>query len=453
MVTVIFREPTLFQPYNLLGLFYNCYREAAQGACVEKFDLSRIICVVLVFCGATVIKSPAQAPIPTTLLSFDYTDGANPYYVSLIQGTNGNLYGTTGGGGTDHRGTAFEITPRGTLSTLYSFCAQPNCTDGYNPIAGLVQGTDGNFYGTTQGGGAQQYCLSAGCGTIFKITPHGGLTTLYTFCAQPNCTDGYNPIARLVQGADGNIYGTTNYGGVSSNCNGSCGTIFKITRAGSFTTLLSFDGTDGGNPSAGLVQGADGNFYGTTSAGGSNENCPSGGCGTVFKITPGASLTTLYSFCPQPGCNDGSNPVAGLVQGTDGNFYGTTETGGGNGSCGGGCGTVFRITPAGKLTTLHAFDSTDGSWPTAGLVKGTDGNLYGTTELGGASQSGGTAFRITPAGTLTTLYSFCLKSNCTDGRSPTGGLVQATNGKFYGTTQVGGIENVGTVFVLYIATH
>jgi len=145
--------------------------------------------------------------------------------------------------------------------------------------------------------------------------------------------------------------------------------------------------------------------------------------------------------------------VAGLVQGTDGNFYGTTETGGGNGSCGGGCGTVFRITPAGKLTTLHAFDSTDGSWPTAGLVKGTDGNLYGTTELGGASQSGGTAFRITPAGTLTTLYSFCLKSNCTDGRSPTGGLVQATNGKFYGTTQVGGIENVGTVFVLYIATH
>src|SRR5580700_3219924 len=114
MVTAIFREPTLFQPYNLLGRFYNCYREAAQGGCVEKFDLSRIICMVLVFCGTTVIKSPAQAPIPTTLLSFDYTDGANPYYVSLIQGTNGNLYGTTGGGGTDHGGTAFEITPRGT---------------------------------------------------------------------------------------------------------------------------------------------------------------------------------------------------------------------------------------------------------------------------------------------------------------------------------------------------
>src|SRR5208337_4428285 len=189
-------------------------------------------------------------------------------------------------------GTVFTITPGGTLTTLYSFCSQSGCTDGANPYAALVQGTDGNFYGTTLGGAAN--------GTVFKMTPGGTLTTLYTFCY--GCT-GVSPYAALVQGSDGNFYGTTSFGGANGD-----GTVFRITPSGTLTTLHSFDGTDGAAVYAGLVQGTDGNFYGTTAQGGGS------GVGTVFTITPGGTLTTLYSFCSQSGCTDGANPYAALVQ-------------------------------------------------------------------------------------------------------------------------------------------
>src|ERR1039457_4779264 len=272
-----------------------------------------------------------------------------------------------------------------------------------------------------------------GGGTIFKVTLSGTLVTLYNFCSESGCTDGVLPEAALVQATSGDFYGTTNDGGLSY------GTVFRITPGGTLTTLYRFCSQsgcrDGSNPFAGLVQTANGDFYGTARNGGANA------VGTVFEITPSGALTTLYSFCSESGCADGANPVAGLVQATNGNLYGTTLAGGGatNG------GTVFEITPSGRLTTLYTFCSqsgcTDGSNPLAGLVEATNGDLYGTTTGGGASDLG-TVFKIPPSGTLTTLHSF----DRTDGSAPGTVLVQGTDGNFYGTTYGGGAHGDGTIF-------
>ena len=387
-------------------------------------------------CAATVISLPAQTF--TTLVSFDGTDGANPV-AALVQATNGDLYGTTSYGGANNQGTVFKITPSGALTVLYSLCSQMYCTDGARPDADLVQATNGDLYGTTYSG-------VNGYGTIFKITLGGALTTLYTFCAQPGCADGENPTAGLVQATNGDFYGTT-YGG---GAYGSYGTVFKITPSGKLTTLYSFCGNggecaDGAYPYAGLVQATNGNLYGTTLYGGAhNQNG-----GTVFKITPSGTLTTIYSFCPKPDCPDGDVPVAGLVQASNGDFYGTTRDGGTEGE-----GTVFKITPTGTLTTLYSFcpnggECTDGADPNAGLVQATDGDFYGTTTDGGA-YGDGTIFKITPTGAVTALHSF----DGTDGKFPYAGLVQDTNGKFYGTTQYGGTSSAcggcGTVFSLSV---
>ncbi|HUI44248.1 MAG TPA: choice-of-anchor tandem repeat GloVer-containing protein [Terriglobia bacterium] len=387
---------------------------------------------LFLMCAATAITLTAQTF--TTLHSFDGTDGEVPW--AVLQANDGNLYGTTELGGTNDVGTVFKITPSGTLTTVYSFCSQSGCTDGEAPSAPLVQATDGNFYGATYDGGAN------GDGTVFKITPSGTLTTLYSFCSQPNCADGALPFAAPVLATDGNLYGTTAYGGANGFYG--TGTVFKLTTDGTLTTLYSFCSqsgcTDGKEPEAALVQATDGNFYGTTSRGGAN-----GGRGTVFKITPSGALTRLYSFCSQSGCTDGAFPYTALVQATDGNFYGTTS---GNGANHGG--TVFKITPSGTLTTVYSFCSqsgcTDGELPEAALVQATDGNFYGTTYDGGANGYG-TVFKTTPTGALTTLYSFCSQSNCADGDYPFAALVQATDGSFYGTTYGGGANGeYGTVF-------
>jgi len=310
------------------------------------------------------------------------------------------------------------------------------------------------------------------------VLPAQTFTTLGSF----DNKDGAFPTG-LVQATDGSLYGTTSFGGASGD-----GVIFKITLSGTLTTLHSFESTDGVEPFAELVQATDGNFYGTTEFGGANAE------GTVFKITPSGKLTTLYSFCSQSGCTDGYAPSAALVQATGGNFYGTTYYGG-NLTCVGGCGTVFKITPSGTLKTLHSFHLADGATPEAALVQANDGNFYGTTSVGGASGDGavfkitpsgtlttlhsfdfadgatpqaalvqandgslygttpdggaysdGTIFKITPSGTLTMLYSFCSKSGCTDGAVPTAAMVQATDGNFYGTTFNGGAYNDGTIF-------
>jgi uncharacterized repeat protein (TIGR03803 family) len=336
----------------------------------------------------------------------------------------------------------------GTLTTLYSFCSQTNCTDGYYPYAGLIQASDGNFYGTTGYGGAND------SGTVFKITPQYPytLTTLHSFDGSDGneptaglvqASDGNEPTAGLVQASDGNFYGTTAGGGASGNCPSGCGTVFKITPQYPYTltTLHSFDGGDGNEPTGGVVHASGGNFYGTTAGGGAS------GYGTVFKVTPSGTLTTQYSFTG----SDGRAPYAGLVQATDGNFYGTTLVGGASGNCEYGCATVFKITPSGTLTTLYSFCSQnncpDGDYPYAGLIQASDGNFYGTTEYGGAycppHSICGTVFKITPGGTLTTLYSFVSPPN--DGAYPTGGLVQGTDGNLYGTAEYGGAYAYGTV--------
>jgi uncharacterized repeat protein (TIGR03803 family) len=371
-----------------------------------------------------------------TLVNFNGTNGATPwtFMQALVQGTDGNLYGTTNGGGAHSGGTVFKMTPSGTLKVLYSFCAQPNCADGSGP-QGLVLGTDGNFYGATYGAGG-----AYGRGTIFKISPSGTLKVLYSFCSPAiHCDDSAYPNG-ITLGYDGNFYGTTNDSPIGP---AGAGTVFKITPTGVLTTLWTFcsqpNCADGGNPATTVIQGTDGNFYGTTQEGGATFN------GTVFKITPKGELTTLYSFT---GGADGQSPQIPLVQAGNGSFYGTMAVAGANNG-----GTVFEITPAGTYSTVYSFceqaNCTDGSFPTSGLIQATDGNLYGTTADGGADLSCagvrrhgcGTIFKIATSGALTTLHSF----DGTDGQNPLANLMfQATSGIFYGQTFYGGTGNACT---------
>jgi len=392
---------------------------------------------VLLFCIATAISAPAQRF--SILFNFDGgPDGSLPAG-SLVQGLDGSLYGLTDSGGANCApygcGTVFKISSGGNLTTIYNFCpSYPNCSDGSLPIGGLVLASDRNFYGTTESGGSN--CMPGlTCGTVFKITPEGALTTLHIF----EGGDGGFPQGALVQGTDGNLYGTTSGGGNTNGCYNGCGTVFKITPQGAFTLLHSFDSTDGAFPADSLVQATNGNFYGTAEGGGTR------GGGTVFEITSNGILTTLHNFESYPTPAD---PFAGLVQATDGNFYGTTWKGGPRGD-----GTAFKITTGGKLTTLHSFCShgcSDGAFPVAGLVQGTDGNFYGTASQGGIVYGDGAVFEISPDGTLTRLHDF----DDTDGYEPLG-LVQSTNGNFYGITYGGGNLSCypygcGTIFSLSV---
>ena len=302
-----------------------------------------------------------------------------------------------------------------------------NGTNGTSPGT-LVQGIDGNLYGTAYYGGSTNCTWGyGGCGTVFKMTPSGTLTTLYQFCTQAGCADGASP-SGLVLATDGNFYGITTNGG-SNICTGNfgngCGTVFKITAAGKLTTLYSFcvqaPCTDGQKPIS-IMQAADGNFYGGTIDGGAR------GYGVIFKVTAAGKLTNLHSFVS----TDGDTPWGTLVQSSDGTFYGTTVYGGTNSA-----GTVFKITSSGTLTMLHSFTLAEGGWPYGNLVQATDGNFYGTAS-GIGNKNPGTVFKVTPAGILTTLYTFCSQANCTDGEVPQAGLVQATDGNFYGVTLNGG---------------
>lgn len=452
---------------------------------MKSFGWPAKIASALLLFVATATASFAQTF--DVLVSFDVTNGSRPYTATLVQGIDGNYYGTTQEGGNTTCGypgcgTIFKITADGSLSTIYAFCASDfPCPDGYAPLSGLVEDANGNFYGTTWQGGVYSY------GTLFKLTPTGALTTLHAFCSTGYpCPDGSYPESTLVLGANGNLYGVTAGGGTESGPSGLGGTVFEITPAGKLTTLYDFcsqaNCADGGEPT-GLVQGADGNFYGTTYNGGNAGQYGQGngcvlpgvgpfyyGCGTVFKITPQGKLTTLYTFCLQANCPDGAFPEygGGPVQAANGNFYGITNQGGANVVCAvygypdESCGTVFEITPGGKLTTLHSFCSEnpptceDGFLPFGTLSLGSDGNLYGTTpgNQGGNGElnpySYGTIFEITPSGTFTTLHAFCNENppDCTDGDGPLGPPPQGTNGIFYGTTIQGGTTFNGTVYSL-----
>jgi uncharacterized repeat protein (TIGR03803 family) len=381
--------------------------------------------IILVAVVGHPVENDAQTL--TTLWQFggSTSNGFQPH-AGLVQGGDGYFYGTlySGAQGNGHghgNGSVFQISAAGTFAQLYEFPATIPETNGASPNSVLVQGSDGNFYGTT----APELTPA----TVFRITSQGTLSTLYAF-------SGIEPEGGLVQGNDGNFYGTTTDGGTNND-----GTVFRISSAGTLTTLhqLGTVATAGIDPVAGLVQGADGNFYGTTFAGGTNDD------GTVFRISSAGTLSILYQFGTV--ASEGIQPDAGLVQGSDGNFYGTTYDGGTNNF-----GTVFKITPQGTLATLHQFGAlpTDGVYPQAGLVQGSDGNFYGTTVYGGTYGSG-TVFRITSAGSLTTLYQF--GGVATDGTVPLATLVQGSDGYFYGTTELGGTNNDGTVFRISVSDH
>jgi uncharacterized repeat protein (TIGR03803 family) len=412
-----------------LGLFSPEFGRGGDSK--GKPSLSRAACLVsvfcvAVFCVAVAISSPAQTF--TTLMTFNNTDGANPEGI-LVEGLDGNFYGTTSGGGSnkcpDGCGTVFKFNAEGKFITLHFF----DGLDGGIPTAGLLQATNGNFYGITLYGGDLTCYLPYGCGTIFEITPAGKLKTLHIFTG----ADGEWPMGGLIQATDGNFYGTTSAGGNSTNCSPGCGTVFRITAGGALTTLHNFDGADGWSPTARLLQARNGNFYGTAIAGGNLACDPDFGCGTIFEINSEGTLTEFYTFCPTNNCMlDGAFPSAGLLQASDGKVYGTTD---GQAFSGYGFGTVYQISANGTLDTLHSFcsapgpDCPDGFSPQGDLVQATDGNLYGIAG-GGTPYSDGAVFEITPEGVLTTLHSF----EGSDGANPSAGLIQATSGIFYGTT-------------------
>jgi uncharacterized repeat protein (TIGR03803 family) len=351
----------------------------------------------------------------TTLFSFHF-NGASPYGTPIMD-ASGNLYGTASRGGPSNNGTVFELAAgSGKITTLASF----NGLDGSSPQAGLVMDAGGNLYGTTVVGGA------SGDGTVFELA-HGDddITTLASF----NGSNGEDPLSALVIDGSGNLYGTTSAGGASND-----GTVFELGHgSGTLTTLASFNGTDGQDPEAGLVMDAAGDLYGTTAFGGGS------GYGTIFELA--ASSMTIATLASFNGSN-GQNPQAGLIMDSSANLYGTTSGGGAFFD-----GTVFELVAGSStITTLASFDGTNGKHPAAGLVMDSSGNLYGTTEAGGAYTYYGTVFEVAQgSGTLTTLASF---DGFTDGASPSGGLIMDGRGNLYGATEFGPSFDLGTVFEL-----
>ncbi|WP_157995377.1 choice-of-anchor tandem repeat GloVer-containing protein [Peristeroidobacter soli] len=358
--------------------------------------------------------SCGQATLSALHVFEDPDLGANPENAHVIQGRDGNFYGTTGKGGAYGGGTAFKLTPSGEHTLLWSFGSG---VDGQEPMASLIQGRDGNFYGTTAfGGGPTSY------GTAFKLTPGGAENVLWSFGAGE---DGRNPTAPLLEASDGNFYGLTSRGGAS----GLLGAIFRLTPSGMETVMVSFSSANcqGAFPNlGGLIQGRDGKLYGTTYDGGAR------GGGNVVSMTLDGVCTSVASFST----NDGGPYylIGSLVQASDGNFYGASMAGGTANN-----GALFRMTPSGVVTLLDVFkDGTlNGSQPAGGLIQANDGNLYGVTTTGGA-YGHGVLYRLTLAGEETALYSF--------ESSPGDGVIQGADGGLYGMTTGGGAEGYGMVF-------
>jgi len=374
----------------------------------------RVLAVFLLY-AASAFSASAQTY--RVLHNFNGTDGNQPYG-PLVQGFDGEFYGTTMIGGANSLGTFFKIRCNGVMTVLHHFMESP-ATDAH-PGLTLIEGPYGNFYGTTLMFGGEVYRMTPdgaetilfideeypnsliwdwnydlrgvdqiggvadSAGDVFNLTTKGKEATVHTFCHRANCSDGQLPQA-MIQASDGNFYGVTYAGGVIDSHGYTNGTIFAMGPTKPFTILYNFcaqaNCADGGLPS-GLMQSFDGNLYGTTDEGGAN------GVGTIFKITTTGVLTTLYSFCSLPNCADGLKPFGPLIQGSDRNLYGVNASGGGAN----GAGTIFRITADGVFTVLHTFDGADGNFP-VGLVQGTDGAFYGATENGGA-RNFGVVFRL-----------------------------------------------------------
>ncbi len=386
----------------------------------KLFALASALLVGRVFGIGTL---PAHAQTLEVVYNFPF--GGNPSS-PLVRDARGNLYGTDGGSASnDYAGAVFRLAPDGTVSTLYSFHGG---ADGYGP-SGLTLGKDGNFYGTTAYGGNPPYL---GYGTVFKLTPEGTETVLYAF---KGGADGNAPLAGVVRDAQGNLYGTTYYGG-SAQC-GSCGVVFKVAPDGTETVLHTFTGTpgDGAWSVAGLALDSYGNLYGTTTYGGAHS------WGTVFKLAPDSTETVLYSFS---GGDDGQNPADTPILDSEGNLYGTTvpmllpQSS---------YGTVYKLVPAsGALSTLHTFlIPGNGADPYGPLAFDKGRNLFGTTFVSGTSGFGhGTVFEITAKGRFKTLHFF----GWAEGVLPSHGVTVDKHGNLYGTTGNGGACRSGTLFKL-----
>lgn len=401
---------------------------ASTGCLVRKLNF--LFAWAVIFSAASITTPIAHAQTLSTIYSFaGEPDGSTPYG-PLIRDAEGNLYGTTGHGGADNAGTVFKIDNQGVETILHSFNGASN---GGGPFAGLARDHEGNLYGTTGYGGAHNL------GTVFKVSPTGEARVLYSFSGPP---DGASPFAGVILDAQGNIYGTTSNGGTGS-CPAvgqeGCGSVYVLTKSGNERVIYSFQGgeSDGAFPNSLLVRGADGNFYGTTSTGGCLYS-PT--CGTVFRITKDGVEKVLHRF---GGDNDGAGPN-GVIFGPGGILYGTTYSGGGNDG-----GMVFGLTLAGAEIILYHFGSTsnDGINPGAGLLWYGGETFYGTTEMGGGPgclTGCGTIFRVTTAGVETVVYSF--SDNPSGGFIPFATVIRDPSGNLYGTTGEGGPTDNGTVF-------
>jgi uncharacterized repeat protein (TIGR03803 family) len=415
------------------------------------------------FSGGTVYRIDPQGN-HSVLCSFNPAAGdGSPFLGGLVEGSDGSFYGTTTNGGPSDLGTIYRVDGLGNYTRLHSFDVAGG---GYQPYGALVLASDGNFYGTTNNGGA------FGVGDVFRMDHQGNHTVIHSF--ENSTLSGYSPLAGLVEGSDGLLYGTTTNGGQFNS-----GTIFRINTTGSFELVHSFNGSDGYLPYEDpLIQASNGNLYGVSRSGGGTT------VGTLFKITTGGTFTHLRSFgtnlqnprrviqgidgrlygtaldrgdhnlggvyrfdlasstrtvLHEFQANEGRTQIAGVIQASDGNFYGTTDTGGAEGA-----GTVFKLTPSGTHSILYAFLYTDGTGasPYGTLYQASDGNLYGMTVSGGAAGGYGTIFRLTLSGTHNLIYSF----DFTDGGQPDGNLTEGSDGLLYGVTPVGGLNGLGTVF-------
>jgi uncharacterized repeat protein (TIGR03803 family) len=401
--------------------------------------------ILLAACMAPVTL-PAQAQSFSVLYSFNGPPDAKAPDSNLLLDASGNIYGVTYGGGASYGGTAFKLSSSGKETVLYSFLS------GYgNRPDSVVQDAEGTLYGTTTYGG------SYGQGAVFKLDQKGNETVLYSFRGAAK-SFGFDPNG-LIRDQQGNLYGTTMFGGLPGGCfGGGCGTIFKLDPAGKETVVYTFKGgTDGGYPSGPIVRDATGNLYGETAYGGDLSCYPPYGCGTVFKLDPAGKETVFHRFTGTGG--DGEHPWAGLVGDNMGNLYGATDEGGTGPNCTSaenGCGTIFKVDKTGKETILHSFTGSGADFPPiyAALTLDEKGDIYGTTPNGGSQNCGsgcGAIFMLDPAGKETILHEF---GGGAEGANPGAGVTLDSAGNVYGTTSAGGNlscnmgDGCGTLFKL-----
>ncbi len=403
-----------------------------------SFSVGMMVAAMVLGIIASAVPA-AQAQTFTVLHTFSTTgfDGSGPEG-TLIQDSTGNLYGTTYFGGLFTNGVIFKLDTSDNETVLHSFQGP----DGENPSSGLILDNSGNFYGPAEGG-------QNGGGVLFKLTPAGNETVFFNFGGCLDCLRPRDPQGALLRDPSGNLYGTTLDGGVKGNdlaCTYGCGTVFKLDSGGALHTLYAFQGgTDGQWPFGPLLPGpAPGSFYGVALYGG-DLNCaeePTRGCGTVFSLTVTGRLTVLHTFT---GGSDGGGPQPGLVADREGNLYGAAQIGGNN-NCQLGCGILYELGRSGEFTVLYSFTGgDDGNYPNGGLVLDSEGNLYGTTETGTTGAFYGTVYKLNTARQMTVLHSL---NGDTDGAVPTGGLIRDSSGNLYGVafTGYGRLDRHGTVF-------